>query len=138
VEEEIRNLVDAIDSGALRASPAMAERLAQAEAELAALKVAAHPVKTADIERLVGRVMDRYRTMVEALERSLPEADIEQARAHLRALFGSIKVVADEKEVRFEADLRATQFALLRAAGGTANNVVAGARFDAYLQVRLG
>ena len=64
--------------------------------------------------------MDRYRTVVEALERSLPEADIEQARADLRALFGSIKVVADEREIQFEADLRATQVALLRAAGGSA------------------
>jgi hypothetical protein len=127
VEEEIRNLVDAIANGALRASPAMAERLAQADAELVALKVAAHPVKTADIECLVGRVMERYRTMVEALDRSLPEADIEQARADLRALFGSIKVVAREQEIRFEADLRATQLALLRAAGGSANNVVTGA-----------
>jgi hypothetical protein len=41
VEEEIRDLVDAIANGALRASP----------------KVAAHPVKTADIERLVGLVL---------------------------------------------------------------------------------
>ena len=46
----------------------------------------------------------------------------------LRALFGSINVVADEHEIRFEADLRATQLSLLRAAGGSANNVVAGAR----------
>jgi site-specific DNA recombinase len=130
VEEEIRNLVDAIASGALSASPAMAERLAQVEAELAALKVAARPVKPAEIERLVGLVVDRYRVIVEALERSLPEADIEQARAQLRALFGSIKVVADEQEIRFEADLRATQLALLRAAGGSANNVVAGAGFE--------
>jgi hypothetical protein len=67
--------------------------------------------------------------MVEALERSLPEADIEQARADLRALFGSINVVADEQEIRFEADLRATQLSPLRAAGGSANNVVAGARY---------
>jgi hypothetical protein len=88
VEKEIRNLVNAIASGALGASPAMAERLALAEAELAALKVAAHPVKAADIERLVGLVLARYRTMVEARERSLPQADIEQARADLRALFG--------------------------------------------------
>jgi len=43
----------------------------------------------------------------------LPEADIEQARADLRALFGSIKVVADEQEIGFEADLRAIQLALL-------------------------
>ena len=77
--------------------------------------------------------MDRYRTMVEALERSLPEA--EQARADLPALFGSIKVVADEQEIRFETDLRATQFALLWAAGGS--NMVAGAGF-AYFLLRIG
>jgi len=105
----------------------MAERLAQAEAELAALKAAARPVKPADIERLLGLVVDRYRTIVEALERSFPEADIEEARAHLRALFASIKVVAHEQEIRFEADQRGTQLALLRAAGASANNVVAGA-----------
>jgi len=73
--------------------------------------VAAHPVKTAHIERLVGRIMHRYRTMVEAFERSLPEADIEQARADLRALFGSIEVVADEREIQFGADLCATRVA---------------------------
>jgi site-specific DNA recombinase len=134
VEEEVRNLVEAIASGALRTSPAMAERLAEAEAELAALKVAACPVKTADIERLVGLILARYRAMVEALEHSLPQADIEQARADLRALFGSITVVADEQEIRFEADLRATQLALLRAAGGSANNVVAGARYSRFMR----
>lgn len=51
------------------------------------------------------------------------------ARAELRALFGSIRVVADERELRFEADLHETQAALLRAVGVSANNVVAGARF---------
>jgi hypothetical protein len=66
----------------------MAERLVQAEAELAALRVAARQVKTAEIERLVGRVMDCYCTMVDALERSLSEADIEQANPYLRAMDG--------------------------------------------------
>ena len=56
---------------------------------MAALKVATRPVKTADIERSVRLGVARYRSIVEALERSLPEADIEQARADLRALFGS-------------------------------------------------
>jgi len=73
--------------------------------------------------------MERYRAMVETLERALPDVDIEQARADLRALLGSIRVVGDEQGIRFEAELRATQLALLRAAGGSANNVVAGARF---------
>ena len=110
----------------------MAQRLALAEAELAALKAAAHPVKTADIERL-GWASDGSLPHAGGGARTLtPAADIEQARSDLRALFGSIAVVADEQEIRFEADLRETQLALLQAAGGTANNVVAGARFELY------
>jgi len=96
------------------------------------MKVTARPVRTADIVRLVGLVMERYRAMMETLERALPDVHIEQARADLRALFGSIRVVGDEQEIRFEADLRATQLVLLRAAGGSANNVVAGGRFELY------
>jgi DNA invertase Pin-like site-specific DNA recombinase len=133
-EAEVRHLVDAIASGALRGSTAVAERLATAEAELAALTVAAHPVKAADIERLVALVVDRYRAMVATLEQSLPAADIEQVRADLRALFGSITVVSDEREIRFEADLRNTHLALLKGVGGSANNVVAGACYLSIYQ----
>src|SRR5882672_6406933 len=51
----------------------------------------------------------RHRTLtVETLERALPDVDIEQARADLRALLGSIRVVGDEQGIRFEAELRAT------------------------------
>ena len=57
----------------------------------------------------------------------LKRSDVDMARTELRNLFGSIRVVADEREVRLEADLRETQAALLRAAGTSANNVVAGA-----------
>jgi hypothetical protein len=49
-------------------------------------------------------------------------------RPELRALFGSIMVFADEAEIRLESDLGETQAALVRAAGGSANNVVAGTR----------
>ena len=137
-EEEIKNLVDAIASGRLRTSAALAERLAVAEADLAAQKAIAHPVKAKDIECLVARVMERYGVMVAALEHSLPASDIEQARAALRGIFGSIKVVSDEREVRLEADLRDTHRALLEGVGVSANNVVAGAGFDPYVEVRLG
>jgi hypothetical protein len=82
--------------------------------------------------------MARYRAMVATLERSLSAPDVEQAQANLRGIFGSIKVVGKEREICFEADLRELHLTLLRGVGGTANNVVAGAGFDAYLEVRLG
>lgn len=66
--------------------------------------------------------------MVERIETESSDSDLDFYRASLRELFGSIKVVADEWEIRFEADLRETQAALLRATGGSANNVVAPAR----------
>ena len=69
---------------------------------------------------------DRYRKLVDDLDKWLAQTDIERARAELRALFGSINVVADEWEVRLEADLRQTQAALLQVVGAAANNVVAG------------
>ena len=69
--------------------------------------------------------MERYRGLVDLLESSLAETDVDMARAELRTLFGSIRVVSDEREVRFEADLRGTQATLLRAVGASANNVVA-------------
>ncbi len=127
VEQEVANLVDAVATGALRTSRALAERLAQAEAELARLREAARPQKVTDVDRHVSRAADRYRSMVERIETESSDSDLDLYRASLRELFGSIKVVADEWEVRFEADLRETQTALLRAAGGSANNVVAGA-----------
>jgi hypothetical protein len=79
------------------------------------------------VERLLPQIAERYRALVERAERSLAETDVDMARAELRSLFGFIRVVSDEREVRFEADLRETQVALLRAVGASANNVVAGA-----------
>lgn len=70
------------------------------------------------MERLLPQIAERYRALVDRLERSLAETDVDVARAELRTLFGSIRVVADEREVRFEADLRGTQTALVRAVGG--------------------
>ena len=128
-QEEIRNVADAIASGALRSSPTLAERLRLLEGNLAAMKAAAHAVKPQDIERLVELVMERYRTMVATLERSLPSSEIEEARSYMRGMFGSIKVESDEREIRFVADLRETHLSLLRGVACPANNVVAGAGY---------
>ena len=102
------------------------------------MKTAAHAAKPQDIERLVALVMERYRAMVATLECSLPQADVEEARAHLRGMFGSIKVESDEREIRFVADLRDTHLALLKGVGGSANNVVAGARYGHTLMADSG
>jgi hypothetical protein len=103
----------------------------QAEAELVRMKAAARQQEQpANPERLLTDVADRYRKLVDELDKSLAETDVERARAELRALFGSINVVAGEWEVRLEADLRQTQVALLQVVGATANNVVAGAGFE--------
>ena len=91
-----------------------------AEADRAAQRAIAHPVKAKDIERLVA-----------ALEHSPPTSDIEQARVALRGIFGSINVVSDEREVRLATDLRDTHRALLEGVGASAN-LVAGACFELY------
>jgi len=129
VEREVVNLTDAIASGTLRASAALAERLARAEAELARLRAAPPTPRPPNVERLLPQVVERYRDLVDRLESSLAETDLDMARAELRTLFGSIRVVSDEREGRLEADLRGTQATLLRAVGAAANNVVAGACF---------
>jgi hypothetical protein len=128
VELEVANLTDAIASGALRASAALANRLARAEAELARLREP-EARKPPNLERLFPQVAERYRALVDRLEKSLAESDVDIPRAELRTLLGSIRVVSDEQEVRLESDLRGTQAALLRAVGVSANNVVAGACF---------
>jgi hypothetical protein len=131
--------VAAIGRGALRTSPAIADRLTHAEEELGRLRAAARPQKVmTELVRRLQRVMDRYRAIVERIDTSLSEGDLEEARATLRELFGSIRVIGEEREVRFEADPRETRTALLRAAGGSVNNPVAGAGFGTYLQDSLG
>lgn len=75
-------------------------------------------------------IVDRYRTMVEALERSLPKADIEQARADLRALFGSIRVVGTSR--RFDLRPTCERHSWLCCGLQDPNNLVAGARFTNY------
>jgi hypothetical protein len=51
-------------------------------------------------------VAERYRALVDHLEESLGEGDVDLARDELRTLFGTIRVTADEREVRFETELR--------------------------------
>ena len=76
-------------------------------------KLARSAAEVANVERLIPQLADQTRDLVGRLETSLTETDVDRARGDLRALFGSINVVADEREVRLAADLRETRAALV-------------------------
>jgi len=80
LEREIYNLADAVATGALRGSPALAARLATAESELARLKESA-PVTT-PVARLIPRIADQYLRMVRELDKTA-ERDPQRARMAL-------------------------------------------------------
>jgi site-specific DNA recombinase len=115
---EIDNLTDAIAGGALRASPALARRLAAAEQELATLTASAQ-VKRAPATPLRPRVAERYQQMVRNLETALGK-DTNRARAIIRELVGwEIKVVPNETREHLVAQLATgTEALVLKASGG--------------------
>jgi hypothetical protein len=76
---EVANLTDAIASGTLRGSKAIAERLSAAESELE--RLTAEPRKRkANVIDLPGQLVDRYRRLVAGLEDELSK-DVHRARA---------------------------------------------------------
>jgi site-specific DNA recombinase len=130
LDREVANLADAIANGLLRASPALAARLAAAENELSSLKERGAPTK-------IARIFPRLREHFENLVADLPNVvkrDPDRARASIRQITGgSLRVESDGKMVRFLARQGQVEAAFLRAAGGTWNpkiEVVAGARFS--------
>jgi site-specific DNA recombinase len=86
---EVENLTDAIALGALRSSPAIAQRLAKAEAEVAALEAAQRPAPRPQraVVDLRTRGAARYRRRVRELETAL-NRDVGRARAIVRELVG--------------------------------------------------
>lgn len=124
LEAQIANLTDAIASGALRTSPALAARLAGAERELARLRQQ-QTGGGENVARLVPRLMDEYRDLVANLPERLNGQHVHRARAKLRKLYPSIRVVTTPDEIRLEAD-QSVEGALLRAVGGPQINLVPG------------
>lgn len=87
---EIQNLTDAIAAGMLRASPALADRLARAEAELATLQATpAAPVVKID---QLPALMARYQRLVDELEATLTH-DVARARTALQRVVGDSIIV---------------------------------------------
>jgi hypothetical protein len=81
------SLTEAIASGMLRASPALAERLAVTESELSRLKAERNRKEPA-LDKILPRIGKRYLEIVEHLEEGL-RGDPERARAALTDAIGS-------------------------------------------------
>lgn len=125
---EIENLTDAIASGALKSSPALADRLVRAEREIEALETqAARPAVQA--MQMIPRIAHEYRAWIDDLETVLsPEGvtqgrttdrDIARARAQLKKRpGGQIVVRGADTEIRFETEARPEEIALRLAASG--------------------
>jgi site-specific DNA recombinase len=133
LKAQVGNLADAIMSGALKASPALASRLAAAEAELSGLRAQAVPREVVKLDRVIPRIDDGFRELVEDLPNAV-KRDIDRARATVRQYTGNaIKVETDGKTVRFMSESMRLETSLLIAAGGSApsqTNVVAGVGFE--------
>ena len=133
LEAQIGNLVDAITSGVLKSSPALAARLESAETELAGMRKVAAPQETTKLDRVIPRIDDTFRAMVADLPNAI-KRDVDRARATVRQYTGnSIRVVSDGVTVRFLSESMRLEASLLIAAGGTAasqTNLVAGVGFE--------
>ena len=128
LQQEISNLTDAIASGLLKHSPALAERLNRSEAELS--KLTAEPVNdnSERIEKLIPRLPEKYRKLVEELEETVLR-DVDRGRAAIRRLLSDQIVMEPAPGGEF---LRANVGLemQLAALGGQYINMVAGAGFE--------
>jgi site-specific DNA recombinase len=127
VRSEVGNLTEAIASGVLRTSKALAARLAAAEGELERLSMQQSVRRR--VVRMPMPVGERYRQMVATLEAELSR-DVHKARTALRQIVGNeIQVVPHESGKHLVARIGLDTEALL-AAGGAEIFVVAGAGFE--------
>jgi hypothetical protein len=125
---KVDNLADAIANGALRTSPALADRLRQTEAELELLKAQPAP---RDPEQLLPEIAERSRAAIVNLERTLM-GDPRRARQEIAEHVGPIQVNTTADEIRLESKSGHLEQVLLSATGtgGTRQMVVvAGGRF---------
>jgi len=94
LDGEIDNLTDAIASGALRASPALAAKLQAAESERGTL-AARTEARTAKIADFLPRLAADYGRLVADVETAL-QRDVDRARHNLRALLGPVRLLPDD------------------------------------------
>ncbi len=127
LEREVGRLVDAIASGTLGASAAIAQRLKHSEATLARLK-AQPPAPNKSAEQLLPDLAKRCQLALQKLEHTIM-VDPRRAQMEMREHVGPIRVTATPMEIRLEAQRGHFEQTLLRAAG-CQTKLVAGAGFE--------
>lgn len=130
LQGEISNLADAVASGLLRSSPALAERLTSAEKQLARLLIASAAQKAAsNVGVILPRIAQRCEAIVERLE-LLMKKDLDRSRAALRDIVGDTITLQPEGRV-LRANYGLESFPLLAQASGSPI-MVAGGRYDYF------
>jgi hypothetical protein len=129
---EIDNLTDAIASGLMKASPALARRLAAAEDELERLQ-ARQLVKAPIVGRIVPNVAEMHLAIVDKLEERLGR-DVAHSRAALTEAIGERVVLRPDESGRFLWAEYGLDGSRLLAALGMPEIMVAGER---SLNIRL-
>jgi hypothetical protein len=127
LEREVANLTDAIASGELRASPAIAGPLQEAESALANLTAArAMP----SVEELLPQLAAKCSTALERLDQTLAK-DPRRARLELAEQVGPIRVRTTPAEIVLEAQKGHMESVMLAPTGTDGPrqiSLVAGAR----------
>jgi site-specific DNA recombinase len=99
LQREVGNLTEAIASGLLKASPALAKRLAVTESELSRLQAERNRKQPA-LGKILPRIGERYLQIVEHLEEGL-RSDPELARAALTDAIGSRIMLEPDESGKF-------------------------------------
>ena len=125
LEQEVGNLVDAIASGALRSSPAIAARLAAAESELERLNASAPDNGPA--VALLPRLDELFLQRVRELERTAERDPVRARQALLESIDTPIALHPVDGVLEAEIGVRPP---LAVAAGHRQESMVAGAGFE--------
>ncbi len=127
---EVSNIVEAIATGMLKASTALADRLAAAEVEIEQLEgdQAANDAPAPDVSQHLAGLRGIAIKAVEKLETTLASGDITQARREIKNHIGLVRVESDAREIRLFSDRGHVAAALLRAVGSSASLFGSGGR----------
>ena len=127
---EIANLTEAIAGGALRASKAIAERLAATEAELERIEASAARAAAGAIPTITPAIRERFLKLVQTLPDVIRRVDPERGRSAIKAVVCSVTVSSTASEITLEASGGGVENALLAVAGAKHTIMVAGVGFE--------
>jgi site-specific DNA recombinase len=127
---QIENVMEAIASGMMKASPALGAKLRDAETELEELEQdqLASESAAATATRLIPDLTAIVTRAVENLEETLASGDVARSRQEILAYVGKVTVEADEREIRLYSEQNHAISTLLRASGTHAIKCGSGGR----------